>query len=75
MNQSLGNLNTIADARQRLGGIGNTTIYDWIKTGRVRAIKLGARTFIADAEIDRILHEANQAAAEKAAARRERGAA
>lgn len=75
MNETYGRLNSISEARERLGGIGVSTIYNMMREGRVRAIKLGARTFIADAEIDRILHEANQAAAEKAAARRERGAA
>lgn len=74
MNEPLGNLNTIAQARARLGGIGNTTIYDWIKTGQLRAIKLGARTFIADAEIDRLLAEAATAAEEKAAAARRKHA-
>ncbi|SEL39901.1 DNA binding domain-containing protein, excisionase family [Bosea lupini] len=75
MNQPLGNLNTIEQARARLGGIGNTTVYDWIKTGRLRAIKLGARTFITDAEIDRLLADAVAAAEKTAAARRDRGAA
>lgn len=69
-NQPLGNLNTIEQARARLGDIGNTTVYDWIKTGRLRAIKLGARTFITDAEIDRLLADAVAAAEKTAAAAR-----
>jgi len=75
MTDTLGNLNTIEQARQRLGGIGVSTIYDWIRDGRIRALKIGSRTFITDAEIDRVIHEANTEAAERAAARRERRAA
>lgn len=75
MTDTLGNLNTIEQARQRLGGIGVSTIYDWMRDGRIRALKIGSRTFITDAEIDRVIHEANTEAAEKAAVRRERRAA
>lgn len=70
MNETYGNLNSIAEARQRLGGIGVSTIYKMMREGRIRPIKVGSRSFIADAEISRFLHEASQAAAEKATGRR-----
>lgn len=72
---SLGNLNTLEVARHRLGGIGVSTLYNWISAGRIRALKIGGRTFVADAEIDRVIQEANTQATAKAAARRDRRAA
>ena len=35
-------------------GIGYATLYRWIKSGKIRAIKLGGRTLIPASEIDRI---------------------
>lgn len=70
MNNTYGNLNTVDEARKRLGGVGVTTLYNWIAAGHVRAIKIGGRRFVTDSEIDRVLDEANQAAAEKANGRR-----
>lgn len=75
MNEIYGNLNSISEARQRLGGIGVSTIYKMMREGRIRPIKVGSRSFIADAEISRFLDEANRAAAEKAAVARLDGGA
>jgi len=72
---TFGNLNTLEEARKRLGGVGSSTLFTWIKDGRIRALKIGSRTFITDAEINRVIHEANALAAEKADARRQRHAA
>lgn len=67
-----GNLNTIAQARQRLGGIGVSTLYDWIRAGHIRVLKIGSRSFISDAEIARVIHEAEALATQKAASRQTR---
>lgn len=70
MHKTYGKLNSLTEARKLLGGIGASTLYDWIAAGHIQAIKIGGTRFITDAEIERVLHDANQAAAEKAAAAR-----
>lgn len=50
-------LRPIPEARMRLGGIGHTTIYNEIKAGRLRTVKIGGRTFIAEAELARYVAE------------------
>jgi excisionase family DNA binding protein len=40
----------------RIVGCGRTKMYDLIKEGRVRIVKIGARTIIPKSEIDRLLN-------------------
>ena len=47
---------TIPTACSRLG-IGRTLIYDLIKQGRLRPIKLGSRTLIPETELHRLITE------------------
>ncbi len=46
---------TVEDAGRRLGGIGRTTVYGLIATGKLEAVKLGSRTLITAASIDALL--------------------
>ena len=54
--------NTIPTACSRLG-IGRTLIYDLLKQGKLRSIKLGTRTLIPESELQRLIAEQLQAAA------------
>ena len=47
---------TIPDTCRRLG-IGRTLLYDLLKQGKLRAIKLGARTLIPETELQRLIAE------------------
>ena len=47
---------TIPTACSRLG-IGRTLIYDLLKHGKLRSIKLGTRTLIPESELQRLLTE------------------
>lgn len=40
----------------RIVGCGRTKMYDLIKEGRIRVVKIGARTIIPKSEIDRLLN-------------------
>jgi len=40
----------------RIIGCGRTKMYDLIKEGRIRVVKIGARTIIPKSEIDRLLN-------------------
>ncbi len=42
-------------------GIGRTTMHKLIREGHVRAVKLGTRTIISQAEIDRLLNSSDAA--------------
>jgi len=44
----------IPDACRRIG-IGRTALYELIKTGEIRAIKIGSRTLIPEAELQRVI--------------------
>ena len=48
--------NQINDVCRRLG-IGRTLVYDLIKQGRLRPIKLGTRTLIPESELQRLIDE------------------
>ncbi|MGB4777437.1 hypothetical protein [Microbacterium sp.] len=41
------------NARHMLGGIGRSKLFEEIAAGRLRAVKIGRRTFIAHAELER----------------------
>lgn len=40
-----------------LGGIGRSKLFELIKAGEIRAVKIGKRTFVAQAEIERFVAE------------------
>ena len=44
----------IREARELLGGIGNSFFYDLVKAGKIHLTELGSRRFLTDIEIDRI---------------------
>lgn len=48
--------NTINGSCRRLG-IGRTLMYDLIKQGKLRSIKLGTRTLIPEIELQRLIAE------------------
>ena len=48
--------NTIQDSCSRLG-IGRTLLYDLLKQGKIRSIKLGTRTLIPETELQRLITE------------------
>jgi excisionase family DNA binding protein len=43
------------DVAHRRLGIGKTTLYELIAAGRIRAVKVGARTLIPESELQRFL--------------------
>ena len=47
---------TIPDTCSRLG-IGRTLVYDLLKQGKLRSIKLGSRTLIPESELKRLIAE------------------
>lgn len=51
-------LYSVPDACAALGGMGRSWLYEQIKAGRIRAVKLGARTLVPAGEIDRLIAEA-----------------
>lgn len=54
---------SLGDAGKALGGVSVPTLHRWVKAGKLRVTKLGGRTLIRRAELERILYEAEQAAA------------
>jgi excisionase family DNA binding protein len=54
--------NSIPQACQRLS-IGRTAMYELLKTGEVRAIKVGNRTLIPESELQRFIAERMKEAA------------
>jgi excisionase family DNA binding protein len=51
-------LYSVTDACTALGGMGRTWLYDQIKAGRIRTVKLGTRTLIPASEIERMVTDA-----------------
>lgn len=45
-------LNDIKGTQERLGGIGRTTLFELIRTGKLRSVKVGKRRMVPDSEID-----------------------
>jgi excisionase family DNA binding protein len=43
----------------KLIGIGYATVYRWLKSGKLIAIKLAGRTLIPKSEVDRLTNNAN----------------
>ena len=48
-------LYSIPEARQQLGGMGNSTFYAKIATGQIRPTKIGRRTYVSAAELERFV--------------------
>lgn len=51
-------LHSVPEARRLLGGMGHTWFYAQVKAGRIRIVKLGARTLVPDSELNRFVFEA-----------------
>jgi excisionase family DNA binding protein len=41
-------LHSVPETRQLLGNISHTTFYDLLRDGRLKAVKIGSRTFVSD---------------------------
>ncbi len=54
---------SVSDACKALGGMGRTWLYEQMRDGKIRSVKLGTRTMIPATEIDRIIVDALDAAA------------
>ena len=52
----------IPDACHRIG-VGRSTIYELIKSGEIRTIKIGARTLVPDTELQRLIANRMESAA------------
>lgn len=48
--------NQVPEACRRLG-IGRTALYELLKTGELKAFKIGSRTLIAESELQRFIAE------------------
>lgn len=51
-------LHSVQEARRLLGGMGSTWFYAEVRAGRLRTIKLGTRTLVPHAELERYVREA-----------------
>jgi len=49
------NLFPVGETRAKLGDISHTTFYELKKSGRIRTVKIGRRTFVTAEEIDRFV--------------------
>ena len=47
----------IPEARRLLGGISHSCFYELIKQGKLKLLKIGRRSFVSSAEINRFLDE------------------
>lgn len=54
--------NRIQDACRRLG-VGRSTLYELIKTGEIRTIKIGTRTLVPEDELQKVIRSRLQGAA------------
>ena len=43
----------VKEARELLGGIGNSLFYELVKTGQIKLTKIGNRSFVSDPELKR----------------------
>ena len=46
-------MHPLPEAQDVLGGMGRSTIYELIKAGEIAVVKVGRRTYIAHAELER----------------------
>jgi excisionase family DNA binding protein len=50
-------LYSITDAGQRLGGVSRYTIEAWLSAGKLKRTKVGRRTMVSEAELQRFVDE------------------
>lgn len=48
---------SLADAGKALGGVSVPTLHRWVRAGKMRTSKVGGRTFVRRAELERLLKE------------------
>jgi hypothetical protein len=60
---------SIPEARRQLGGIGTTSFYEAVKAHRIKLVKLGTRSLVPMAEIDRVVADLTAAADDRAEAK------
>ncbi len=48
-------LHPIPEARELLGGISHTKFYDLVRLGKIRLTKIGRRSFVTHAELERFV--------------------
>ena len=46
----------VPEARERLGGISHTTFYQLVGLGQLRLTKIGRRSFVSRAELERFVN-------------------
>jgi excisionase family DNA binding protein len=51
------NIFNLEEAGRKLGGISVWTLRAWLKQGRLKATKVGGRTMLAEAELERFLRQ------------------
>lgn len=51
------NIFNLEEAGRKLGGISVWTLRAWLKQGRLKRTKVGGRTMLAEAELERFLRE------------------
>ena len=66
---------SIPEARRQLGGIGKTAAYEVIRRHGIRLVKIGGRSMVPTAEIERVVAELMAASAESDGAGRARAMA
>ncbi len=50
---------SVKEAAKRLGGISEHTVNSWLRDGKLRRTKVGARTMLRESELERFLQELN----------------
>ncbi|MCA9241420.1 MAG: helix-turn-helix domain-containing protein [Planctomycetales bacterium] len=48
-------LNNIERAREKLGGLGRTRVFELLRTGQLQSVKIGRRRLIPDSAIQRYI--------------------
>ena len=66
---------SIPEARRQLGGIGKTAAYEAIRRHGIRLVKIGGRSMVPTAEIERVVAELMMASAERDGSERARAMA
>lgn len=53
---------SVKESAKRLGGISPWTVYAWVCQGRLRKVKIGSRTMIAESELQRFIRDGQRKA-------------
>ena len=56
-------LHNVPTSRKILGGIGHTKFYDEVRSGKIKLVKIGDRSFVTDDELARYVETLKAAAA------------